>query len=1118
MSAHLIEEPTQLLNARTPGSSLSGSGPSGVRVLRARLLAVLALLVALTGLGTVPATAATAGAAASTAGVMSSPAGVSVGPAAVGPAVAGLVPMAGGAADAQEPTPICGSSDSQLDWVKRNNLLPISRWSSNMSFHSRTGGLTTLDFIGRTQRDVLAGQNISMGNMLWSATSGMSMWAVKFCPLDMAGHAIDQAAGKMGDSLTRKGKGASALFVGLFLVTIVVPVVRSMRRGGPSPLRLILPKVLIAGLLVVMVNGAMSSTDSSFGKGSPGWLLAKANETVNAVAGFPATLEVATGDEVGGELTADPFSCKEYLRGLNSQFQYVYGGASEAAMPRILNSMWEATGLAAWKTGQFGNNVHGDNVYCRLLDELNGVPVGGSSGDGGQWAQTRVGVMAQYLQGNHSFPGSGSSFNWGGKTSWNTSKAPAPVANSIAFAATNDATRDVSLVGWALCTPSGEGWKFRSGATGLLTDDPDKVDPNSDEACAGWWTLPADPGESSWLKRNITGAPNGYFESNKTAFNWEPDKGAIAAATAEDPAAQDFLLSMHSNKAGSSTTAAAGFVVSAAVTLIVFGGLSFLVIAVKAMSLLLILTMLVALMLALLPGEHGNRILSAFAGKALGVLLLTAGSVLLFSVVGALTSIMVNIGVGDHAFAPGSVPAMFWTGIAPLAAVLCISYLFKNVLKMPNPLSLKGAGSWLKSSGAIGGAVGGAVGGLTAGGMMRRTMGGAARRTAARAMSSVGDAALHKATGGRMGRAGGRAGMEPLARKGGGADRHAFTKSKTAGPEGSSETSTTGTAAAEAGGTETGTDSKHAGGKGAKLTLEQRQAAADRRSAGEEAILAELGIGSDASKAEKKAALKAYYADQAKEKKQSEEFISQNGTSIRSAMKARRLATGPANWRHASNGEKARMSAGHLAGAMKDVGTDKAKRMAAAFKAHPVKAPLGGLAKRSAKVAGIGLGAAALGPLLPFAAAGYGAVKVAGKVHGASAVRNEERTGLALAALARKEAAEKAENDQAPGTPGTGGGGESGGGATAADGGSSNEPDRQAPAQETPAAGAEGSQPSTRASTRSTAANVTPIPTGDVPDGPTGPQGGSAAPQPAPRPEQPVGEQPTGKQREQANG
>src|SRR5699024_10944876 len=221
-------------------------------------------------------------------------------------------------------------------------------------------------------------------------------------------------------------------------------------------------KIVVAGVLVLMIGGAMRSTDTSYGTFSPGWTMSTLSETINDVATVPATLTQL--DQVVGESPfeegEDPMSCQVYTYQMKELYTNMYGARSAASLPLVLNNMWVNTGLQAWKYGQFGNNKYADLVYCRLLDNFNDIPIGAASEDAyqGQWVSTQLGVMAQV---GHEYDTSGDENDPGYRQSWPTDVLPMPHPNSLAFNYHTPTTTDVSIISWAACTAKGGGLTYR---------------------------------------------------------------------------------------------------------------------------------------------------------------------------------------------------------------------------------------------------------------------------------------------------------------------------------------------------------------------------------------------------------------------------------------------------------------------------------------------------------------------------------------------------------------------------------------------------------------------------------------------------------------------------------
>src|SRR5699024_2645351 len=225
-----------------------------------------------------------------------------------------------------------------------------------------------------------------------------------------------------------------------------------------------------------------------------------------------------------------------------------------------------------------------------------------------------------------------------------------------------------------------------------------------------------------------------------------------------------------------------------------------------------------------------------------------------------------------------------------------------------------------------------------------------------------------------------------------------------------------------------------------KTTAEQKRQRASARRAGEEALLAELGISRDAPRKEKRQALGAHYKEKTKDAKRLDraEQAAKNGPDIKRALDERRLETGT-RLTSRDYTKAARMSVATRAKAGMENTKERARQARQAFAAAPA-ATTWSAAKKTlktgSKVAGVGLAAGALGPALAPAAGVYAGVKAARKAAGVAGERGARRTDMALEALARKNetdrlAAQQSENGQNGGDGSGGSQGQEAGGEAA---------------------------------------------------------------------------------------
>lgn len=828
--------------------------------------------------------------------------------------------------------------------------LPLERWAGSLgTFHSRTGGLTSFDWVGKSQRDMIAGNFFSTGDMLWSGVLGMTTWATSFCPLDDVGGKIDEAAAQIGVIFVGDGNGVSvtgAMSGLLVVVLIITTLFKSLRDSSSGPIRAMFAKLLILAGLAFMVNGAMATTDDEFGLGSPGWILSKVNTGVTTVATLPASIMQNPGEWNKDLDDQSSMECDVFTAQLRENYWKKYGSWQAAALPMVMNELWEDSGVVAWKKAQFGDNLHADRVYCRLLDHQAGIRPQAS--------------MATFNK------------NW---------KGPDADKTSAAFnLGSNDEEVDVSLVAWANCTPSGDGWKYRYESLQSRDNSDSSTANEAREGCYGWWG-PA----------TIQGQDNA-FTPGKSDFNWKPDQKKIKEKLADHPDDLDFILTMHSNKAGDATMVAVGYALSSLFLFVIFGVLSLLVVVAKITSLLLMLTVFIVLGIALLPGQDHGRLIGNYLSKVVGVLLLTSGSLMLFTTVALLTRITASIG---GVFSASPVATMIWLALSPIAAVVGLGWIFKNVLKAPNPMSMKGMMAWAGAGAAIGGTVGSAVGGSLANrgsGMMRN----AGRRVGER----VADGAIDKVSGGRTG-AGGDHKMPPK-------DREKSRRYEKGGPGSSINTPdlpgdetisdkaqmAPGESDA-AGGDPAGSDGTHSKGM-APMSGDGTDLEGDAV----KGILGDLGVPEDASDRDKNFALNAHFRDKTKDAsdKTRAERESENGMSIASALSKRRMDQVRA-------GESSQVGLGTLWSAYADARADKKERRKVArvkrreeFRRDFDNAPLAAVAKRgvnaskaigrgtwkatkfAGKAGALTTAAAVAGPAAPFVVGAVAATKSVGVV------------------------------------------------------------------------------------------------------------------------------------------
>ena len=611
-----------------------------------------------------------------------------------------------------------------------SDYLPAQRWAQAASgLHLRTGDGFLEDLSTRLQREATFPMWMSLGNWMWSFSTNLTSWAVSLDLMKSVGLQVDQIAAKLGSAI------ADSAILGAIIGLGIIVMLWRAARGRSNPWRYIARSSIVLALLTVMFVGAAASTVSGGeyrpGVMSPGWLATKTNSIVSSLASAPALAlsdEMTTYTPENGTGQTGILSCDAYTAELSAQYAQSAGGNNalanklEASVPMLLSRMWEQTGLEVWKTAQFGsNNNYGDYMYCRLLEERAG--------------QAEIVQMTL--------------------TSQAATRAGTPIpsgANPNRYAAPwgtggDVDSRDRSLIAWGACRLNSDGswtvtgdWKdiTRSGGRGAVSPDD----------CAKWW------GEDYYTDAG----PNGWIAGDTNNLEFSGKSSDTRNDTRNAPEARDFLLSLHGggSNAGGNTVMVIAYFASSLAVLLVFLVLAGAVLIAKVAAVVMVLAIFLLLIKDLLPGQEGNSSAVKVAKSFIGIAFATFALSLLLALVAVITGFLVQ--AATDWFGGSSIMAIVWTGAAPLVALLSIHLLFTKILKVPSPLTVKGAKAWGDriNSGAVGGSVANAVSSRA------QAAGRAASGFARQGARAAGSEVLRRTTGGRFG------GSAPVKRTGSG--------------------------------------------------------------------------------------------------------------------------------------------------------------------------------------------------------------------------------------------------------------------------------------------------------------------------------------------------------------
>ena len=626
----------------------------------------------------------------------------------------GVAPASAIAADLNAPAAVTASATSTVTGVpaaldngdgKPNSaqsdstLIPINRWSgaaTNLNY--RTNLLDPGQVANSTVRNSTLETGLSAISTMWVGTAVLSDVSSNLQPIQGVGIIIDRGAASLGKVVLAN----PLIFVIAGIISILAAVWHKARgREGTSVWKQFLSVVLVFVAVGAMTVGASASTpkagtDGRYvpGVASPGWFITKINTTISgaADAALAGVSSINFESASPTEATTDPtkLSCTTYTANLQAQLNKTRGPG--IASINAISGMWETSGLRTYVNAQFGaDNKFANKVWCHQLEMNRGTAVFQ------QREFTGIGVTgreALYASGN---------------------------AKSKAWYNDDALDNNKSMIAWAACSWNGSGWdvekEFQTKSDGTPWIQP--------SGCKTWW--------------------GGDQETNMddAGFNigtGEPNTPQIQDLT-DDPGVLDFVRTMNGNDNGAGAIALIAWsILSGLVIFIILGlVLSVVVALAKVLSVIAMGTILIVLVGSLFTKDGPGPKIAGLIKRVLGYSLLAAGSSAIVLLVTWMTQTMISLGL--TAMDPGTIPALIWTGVAPILALLALHALFKS-FKLPSPLTAKGALAW--------GAAGGAAGGLLGSGIANR-MAGRGQQAATSAAKKGGNALLNKASGGKFG-------------------------------------------------------------------------------------------------------------------------------------------------------------------------------------------------------------------------------------------------------------------------------------------------------------------------------------------------------------------------------
>lgn len=623
-------------------------------------------------------------------------------------------------------------------------LLPIDRWGSGASsLHTRlnVGQFHMSSIPQQATRHAIAPIGMSIGNALWQFSTGMIKFADNFEVLEAMGCTADKSAYALGLALVGGSGGdrsSGALLSLLVVVGLVMVLWRA--RSGRSPWRDLAKMVGILSIFLILFTGAERTTvTNQISNGSPAWFAMATSDVASAVVRpvVDGMRRASPGpDGISGNQEAAPFAmnCRDYLNALHEL--YIKDNRRTSAIPIVMSSLWEQSGLSIWVASQFGmKNDYSNYVYCHMLDRKIGVPIQEQGAvflqsiENGAVDQREAGIVNGSVLAGHDdtiadiayvflaacrFDGTQWRRAYGWSEVTNPELRPTPYACESGWLnGPSNATNEPGVETEAEEGGEGDGGgnilsAFWDSATGYVSN---LADAGVTTGKVLWsWNIQHNPimapvAAGQQAQAMLDGLTTGGGEIGPAGpFNWGYTSATIDQATAGENlgSVADYMYNLHGYAISGAMTLSVIYVIVSFMMLITFGIIALSVIIAKLASLVMIMFVFLALLASVIPTAGPSRA-SKFFKFWLGTTLYSYLLTIILSLVVIITAFVAASGTA--AFGPGSIMATIWLGFAPITAIIVMHMLMKNAVGF-SPFK-PGAALAL---GALAGAAGGAAG------------------------------------------------------------------------------------------------------------------------------------------------------------------------------------------------------------------------------------------------------------------------------------------------------------------------------------------------------------------------------------------------------------------------
>lgn len=551
------------------------------------------------------------------------------------------------------------------------SLVAVNRWAeaTQRIHHNLDGGILGEKAIGPMVNTTTQSMMFGAGNAMYGVTAQASGWASSWCAMQQFGEVIDSVAGALGEAII----SSWLVLVGI-VVTVLVGIIRKVRRQGGVGMSSIVSKLLILVLLSAMVAGATASTGSGesykAGTFSPGWFINVIDKATGAVAGIVAD-QIPVEPFGSKKNLDDPLSCENYLPAMRLKQQEV-SDAGASTVPLLVSNLWEGSGLEAWKSAQFGRTEYADIVYCRYLDAWSPMvywaPEDRTSEDAGT-----ANVSQRTLV-------------WSAVTGTGQSAKPEDFHRGMfrfSDAADQEVT-DVAITAFAACKLSGGSWSIREPA--LLAKSSRGDTAGAAEAC-----------KNAFAEEKFLLGKMGPFNHSGKAEDLVVEDADRTASTEQ---AVKFLRAWQGHDTSTGVMSALVYMIGALAVLVIIGGMAVGLLVAK-FSMVVMGIMLVGVLAYSLFGSSGERKALGYAKQMVGLSFFIASFSILMSLVAFIANLIGTVaGSSSLPGGPGGLLAIVITSASPVIAFFAIKSMFKKI-GLPNPLSIKGGMAFANAARAM---------------------------------------------------------------------------------------------------------------------------------------------------------------------------------------------------------------------------------------------------------------------------------------------------------------------------------------------------------------------------------------------------------------------------------